>query len=310
MVADGKRTDLLGAGLLGLAAIQFGTVVVVGKVSTTIGLSTFWVLAVRFAIAALLLAIVLALLRQPLVAARGERIGLLLLGAIGYGVEATFFFLALDHGNASIVTLLFFTYPAIVSLAWMAMGRGSPGWLLGGALVAAISGAALVVASSGGLTIEPLGVVFALSAAVTFSGYLIGADHVLRRTGPLTSSMWVSGSAALGLAVWSLAGGDVTLLRGLDQWGPVAWIGVATAGAFVSLLAGLRILGPVRTAIIGATEPLAAAILAFVFLEERVTPLVAVGGALILAGAVAASLARRPETMPASRDVPFEPPAP
>jgi drug/metabolite transporter (DMT)-like permease len=293
------------------ASLAFGTVVVVGKVATDIGLSVYWVLAVRFAVATVLTAGILALLRQPLVPVPGERLGLLVLGAAGYAVEASFFFLALEHGNASTVTLLFFTYPAMVMLASMALGRGAPGPLLGGALVCAIAGAALVVASSGGIAVEPLGVVFSLSAGAVFSVYLLGVDRVLRRTNVLTASLWVSGSASLSLAAFSISTGRAEVPAGLDQWGPVAWMGVATSVAFVAKLAGLRILGPVRTAIIGSIEPVAGAALSFVFLDEPITALMAVGGLLILAGAVAAALARRPEPgkLPGA-EVAVEPPAP
>jgi drug/metabolite transporter (DMT)-like permease len=48
----------------------------------------------------------------------------------------------------------------------------------------------------------------------------------------------------------------------------------------------------VRTSIISATEPLSAALLGFLFLGESVSAGTALGGALILAGAVIASLAR------------------
>ncbi len=304
-----RRRDLLGAGLVGLASLQFGVVVVVGKVSTRIGLSVSWVLAVRFGIAALALVVSLAVLRQPLLPAPGERLGLVVLGVGGYAVEASFFFLALQHGNASTVTLLFFTYPAFVALASMAMGRGAPGWLLGGALICAVAGAGLVVASSGGLSIDGLGVVFSLSSALTFTGYLVGADHVLSRTNSLTASAWVAGSAALGLAAFSALTGRAEVPSGLDQWGPVTGLGLVTAGAFVCLLGGLRLLGPVRASIIASTEPLAGSALSFVFLHDPIRPLVVVGGTLILAGAVAAGLARRPVHAP-EVELPLEPPAP
>jgi drug/metabolite transporter (DMT)-like permease len=66
-----------------------------------------------------------------------------------------------------------------------------------------------------------------------------------------------------------------------------------TAGAFFCLFAGLRRLGPVRTSIVAATEPLAASALAVAFLHQRLTAGIVGGGVLILAGAVTASLARR-----------------
>ena len=70
-------------------------------------------------------------------------------------------------------------------------------------------------------------------------------------------------------------------------------MGFATAGAFVCLMEAIRRVGALRTAIISALEPLAASVLAWIILGERVSGGVAFGGALILSGAVTASLARR-----------------
>jgi drug/metabolite transporter (DMT)-like permease len=76
-----------------------------------------------------------------------------------------------------------------------------------------------------------------------------------------------------------------------DRWSLLV-MGVATSGAFVCLLGALQRIGAVRTAIVSATEPLAAAVLGFVFLGETVSFGTALGGALILAAAVIASVAR------------------
>jgi len=66
---------------------------------------------------------------------------------------------------------------------------------------------------------------------------------------------------------------------------------------------GLKRLGPVRTSIVAAAEPLATTVLAWAILHEAIHPAMAVGGVLILVGAVTATLAGRPETPP-------EPPTP
>jgi drug/metabolite transporter (DMT)-like permease len=289
-----QRSDLVGAGLMSVTSLLFGTVIVIQKVATEFDLSAWWILSIRFGIAAAVLAALLIVLGQPLMSARRERLPLVILGAGAYGVEASFFFLALNHGTASTTTLLFFTYPAMVAVGSMLLGRGAPGWLLGGALICAVAGAALVVSSSGGLAIDAWGVAFALAAAVVFSLYLLGADHLIRETNPLTAAMWVSGAAAGGLGVFSALVGDAVLPHGLEEWGPIAIMGVLTAVAFGCLLGGLRRLGPVRAAIIGSLEPAAGAALAVLFLDEQLHALTVIGGVMILAGTVAASLARRP----------------
>jgi drug/metabolite transporter (DMT)-like permease len=286
----------LGGAFIGLASLQFGSVVVLGKIVTDHGLPVPSFLALRFLIAAALLSVALSVVRQPLLAAPGERIPLALLGVAGYAVEAGLFFAAVRHGSAAAVTLLFFTYPVWVALVAFATGKGLPGWLLGGALLAAVGGAALVVLSSGGLDITTAGILFAFGSAFSFALYLTIVDVVLKRTNALTGSMWVSAAAGSALAVFAPLSGSAGLPQGAAQWASVIGTAAFTAGAFVCLFAGLRRLGPVRTSIVAATEPLAATTLAVIFLHEQLRAGTVGGGMLILAGAVAASLARRQPT--------------
>jgi drug/metabolite transporter (DMT)-like permease len=291
--AGRRSNDLLGGTLIVLTSLQFGAVVVLGKVATRRGLGETSLLAFRFAIAALLMAGALFAVRQPLRAAKGEGWRLFGLGVAGYAVEAELFFAALPHGTVPAVTLLFFTYPVFVALLALATGKGLPGWLLGGALASAMAGAAVVVLAGGRAAIDSTGVGFALGSALTFSLYLVGAGAVLKRTNSLTGSMWVSAAAGIALGVFAEATGKAQLPRGWHQWGPVIGMAAFTAGAFVCLFAGLRRLGAVRTSIVAATEPLAAAALAVIFLSERLDAGTVLGGLLILAGAIAASIARR-----------------
>ena len=297
--------DRLGALLILLTSLQFGAVVVLGKVMSDSGLPVPSLLTFRFTIAAGLIAILLAFLRLPLTAAPGEGVRLALLGMAGYALEAGLFFAALDHGSAPAVTLLFFTYPVLVSLWALIAGKGLPGWLLGGALACAVAGAALVVLAGGGVEIDRAGVLFSLGSATAFSLYLVGADAVLQRTNSLSGAMWVSAAAAVALGLFSLVSGTAELPEGWEEWGPVLAMAAFTAGAFVCLFAGLRRLGAVRTSILATTEPLAASALAALFLNEAIRAGTVGGGALILAAAVAAALARR-ERAP----IAAEPPVP
>jgi drug/metabolite transporter (DMT)-like permease len=284
--------DLVGGLFIAVAAILFGGVVILGK--TLPGdLPVASMLAVRFGVAAVTLGLVHGTLRRSVRPAGGEAWRLMLLGAAGYAVESALFFLALGRGTASAVTLLFFTYPVMVALLSVVFGMGLPGWLVGGSLVAAVAGAALVISAGGGIDIAAAGIGFALASAFTFSFYLLGADLLVTRTSPLTSAMWVSGAASLGLAVYSVSGGADRFPEGADEWLRVGAMGILTAAAFTLLFLGLRRVGAVRTAIIAALEPVATSLMAVTLLEEPFRAGVALGGLLILAGAVTASVARR-----------------
>src|SRR5206468_6938280 len=129
-------------------------------------------------------------------------------------------------------------------------GKGLPGWLLGGALVSVVVGAAIVAVAGGGVDVDTVGAILALGSALTISFYLVGAEAVLKRTNSLTGAMWISASAAIGLAAYALVTGQGSWPRGWHQWGPVLGMAVFTAGAFVCLFAGLRRLGAVRTSVL------------------------------------------------------------
>jgi drug/metabolite transporter (DMT)-like permease len=298
-----RTAEAVGGGLVVLASIQFGIVVVLGKLAQRSGIAVFSMLAVRFGIAALAIAILLLALRQTLMAVTGERWWLVALGVLGYSIESALFFFALRHGEAAAVTLLFFTYPVFVALASIALGRGAPGARIWIALICAVAGSALVIAFSGRLAISPIGVVFAVGSALSFTAYLLVLDHVVHRTDPLVASMWIAGWAAVALLVYALATGGSWSTSGAKTWLQMAGMGLCTAGAFVCLFVGLRRLGPVRTSIIAAAEPLATTVLAWAILGEQIHPAMAVGGVLILAGAITATLAGQPVTPP-------EPPVP
>jgi len=286
------RHEAVGGVIVAASAILFGVVVVFAKVALEHGMTVFSALATRYATSAAILAMVLVALRHPLLPARGERLWLLVLGAFGYAVESSFFFAALQHGTAAAVTLLFYVYPVIILLTSIAMGKGKPSWLLVASLAFAVCGAATVIIGSGGIDIQPLGILFAFGSSCTFSAYLIGAEFALHRTSPLTSAMWVCVWAAVGCGVFATVSGGVHLPSTPTQTWAVLGMGAGSAAAFVCMLSGLRRVGAVRASIVSSMEPLAAAILAFALLSETVSTATFIGGVMILAGAIGASIAR------------------
>ncbi len=285
--------ELLGGSFVALAALQFGAVVILGKLVAERALPVPAMLAVRFGLAGAVLAGALAISRMPLGAARGEGLRLVLLGGVGYAAESALFFFALRYGTAAAITLLFFTYPVWVAILSAVMGMGVPGRLVIVALGMTVAGAALVVATAGGLDITTAGVVLALASSVTFSLYLVGAERSVKETSSPAAAMWVSLSAAAGLALFAAVTGQARPPAGSAEWILVGGMGAFTAGAFFCLFAGLRRIGAVRTSIVASLEPVATALLALIFLGEALGAGVVGGGLLILAGAITASVARR-----------------
>ena len=288
------RHDLFGGLSAAASAILFGAIIIWGRYVLERGIPVETMLSIRFAIGALVLTTAILIMRRPVLAEPGERLRLVLLALFGYAIEASIYFTATQHGTVATVTLLFFTYPVFVTMWAWAFGGRLPARLTIIALMCAVGGAAVVVGTGTGLEIDGVGVLLALATAVTYSAYLTGADLLIKRTNALTSAMWVSAGASIGLFVFANAVGHWQVPSGAAEWGPLVGMGLASGAAFFFLMEALNRIGAVRTAIVSAMEPLAAAVLGFMFLDESVTLGVAAGGLLILAGSVLASLARTP----------------
>ena len=262
-------------------------------------------LGTRFAVAALGALTVLALRRAPLVPARGERAAVFLLGAIGYTAESTLFFMGLERGTAAAVALLFYVYPAIVTVIEIVAG-----WMpMSGRTVAAVglslTGTALVVGYGSHVAISAVGVACALGAAATFAAYALVSTRVVRVTDPLTTAAWVAGGAALSLLGRGLVTGELHSPAGHVP--ALLAYGLETAVAFALMFVALARLGASRTAVVMTLEAFFAVVLGAALLGERLAVGQVVGGAAILAATAVIALARaelgergdaRPEAVP------------
>jgi drug/metabolite transporter (DMT)-like permease len=108
-----RTVESTGTLLAAVGAFAYGVTVVIGRQMAERGVPSATALGVRFATAAVLLALLLKLRRVGVVPGRAELVRLVLLGAIGYTTESTFFYLSLQHGTAAACALLFYAYPSV-----------------------------------------------------------------------------------------------------------------------------------------------------------------------------------------------------
>src|SRR5215218_6392509 len=165
----------------------FGAMAVFGKLAYGDGATVGTLLAVRFTLAAALFwALVLASGAAGDVRALGRRDAgaSLALGACGYAAQAGCYFAALERIDASLLSLLLYTFPAMVAVAAFALGRDRLGGRRVAALALASGGLALVVAGAGAGALEPLGAALGLAAAVVYSLYILVSDGMVARVPP------------------------------------------------------------------------------------------------------------------------------
>jgi drug/metabolite transporter (DMT)-like permease len=280
------------------SATAFGAMAVLGKLAYDAGATVGTLLAVRFLLAAALFwALVLGSEAAHELRALGGRdvaVGLAL-GACGYAIQAGCYFTALERIDASLLSLLLYTFPAMVAVAAVALGRERMDARRVAALVLASGGLALVVAGAGTGALDPLGAALGLGAAVVYSTYILISEGVVGRMTPRLLSALVCTGAAASLTVGSallgqLRPGELTAAG----WGWLACLALVSTVAAVSLFfAGLERVGPTTASILSTAEPVVTVLLAFLVFGELLGPLQLLGGALVL-GAVLVLASYRP----------------
>ena len=283
------------------SAAAFGGMGVFGKLAYDEGATVGTLLATRFVLAAALFWLVLAWSGRAgsLRSLTARDAGLALaLGAIGYGAQAGGYFAALERLDASLLSLLVYTFPVMVTVTAIALGREPASRRTAGALVLASAGLVLVLVGAAAGALDALGTALGLGAAVVYSAYILISQGVAERMGPLALGTLVCTGAAATLTLTGLAGGD------LDPGGVSAtgflWLAglalVSTVGAIALFFAGLRRVGPAAASILSTLEPVVTVALAFAIFGESLGPAQLAGGALVLL-AVLAVRAPAPRTM-------------
>lgn len=271
------------------SAAAFGAMAVFGKLAYDAGATVGTLLAVRFALAAALLWALLGARGAVLALPRRDVVAGLALGAGGYALQAGCYFAALERIDAGLLSLLLYTFPALVAVAAIVLGRERADRRRLGALALALGGLALVVAGAGAGALEPLGTALGLTAAVLYATYILVSEGLAARVPPLVLAALVCTGAAASLTIGSAALG--TLRPGAltaAGWGWIACLAaVSTVGAIGLFFAGLRRAGPTAASILSTVEPLTTVVLALLVFGETLGALQWVGGALVLAAVVA-----------------------
>ena len=274
-----------GLALCVASAVGFGLMAIFAKEAYGSGVDVVTLLTLRFALAAGAFWAIVALRPRGNRPPRVMALGGLALGA-GYAAQAGGYFGALTRIDASLTSLLTYTYPAIVFAAAVALRRERADRRRVAALALATGGAALVLAGGGAGALDPLGVALALGAAIAYATYILVADRVVGRIDAFLLSALVTTGAAVTLAVVGLASGSLRLTFEPAGYGWIAALGlVSTVVAVSAFLIGLGEVGPATASIVSTVEPLVTVGLAMVVFGERLGGVQLAGGALVL-GAV------------------------
>lgn len=291
-----RARELAGLGFAALAALAFGTLAILAKFAFARGAATVPLLAGRFALAAVLLWAYDAVTHKGGRPPRSRLLGLLALGAFGYGLEASLFFLALEHAPAGTVALIFYSFPLWTTLLSILVGLETFRARLLVALALGTGGVSMIFSISAGSITGPL---FALSAAVAVAIYFTLAQIVARGVPPATSALGTAAGAAVSLTVVAVVTGQGLPLAAVPH---AAGLGLASALAFTAMFAAIDRIGSARASIAAMLEPVTTVALAAVFLDEAITARIAVGAVLVVSALPVLAASGRKQPSPPAAD--------
>jgi drug/metabolite transporter (DMT)-like permease len=269
---------LAGILFIAISAASFGTLAIFGRYAYADGMDTFTLLFLRFSIAAMVMAFLLAARRESLPRGR-VLLQLIGMGALGYAGQSFSYLTAIQYASAGLVALLLYLYPMFVLVLSAFIFHEKVTWVKTIALIVALIGTALTVDPAGG---EVTGILLAIAAALIYSVYIIVGTGVMKQVSAAGSSLVIFASAGVVYGIFTAIRGAHFPSTGSGWLAIVGIVLIATVIPVVMFLTGLERIGPTNAAMLSTLEPVVTIFLAAWLFRERLTSLTLLGGVLIL----------------------------
>ncbi|MFO1465564.1 MAG: DMT family transporter [Steroidobacteraceae bacterium] len=219
-------------------------------------------------------------------------------GTVCYGFGAILDFYALSMLDASVERVVLFSYPSMIVLAGVLLGRGLPSGRVLLAIVLTWTGIFFTVGGFDPSLLQrnATGAGYVLICAATYAAYFLLSERYVRRIGSQQFALYaMTAAGAVILLLFTLRGGWAGLHVDIHAALPLAGL-VLLATALPLFLAseGVRRIGAQRSALVATIGPVATMVLAALLLGERLHALQLAGSALIIIGILVLEL-RRPE---------------
>ncbi|MBJ7287334.1 EamA family transporter [Williamsia sp.] len=284
-----------------VSATAFGLSGPLAKSLIDAGWSSTAASALRLGLGAALLVVPVLIVRPRRLLAIGRApIRVLAYGVLAVAVVQLSFFNAVRYLDVPIALLIEYSAPVMVIGFEWAVRRRRPGRVtLAGAAVA-VAGLLVVIGGGAGVSIDPIGVAWALTAAVGLAAYFLlaeesadaatGVDPIALTCGGLVvGAVLVGAAGAVGWFPMHASTAEVTLAGHHTPWwvAALAVAGVATTLAYVTGITAVRMLGPTPASFVALLEVVASAVASAILLGQVMGPLQVLGALVLLVGIVA-----------------------
>jgi drug/metabolite transporter (DMT)-like permease len=277
---------LTGQGLLLLvvAATAFSTLAVFMKIAFAAGANLTTLLAFRFLFSALFCFAALLATGKSLALPAALYRRVFFLGGVVHVAVSFFYAVAVQRLPASLTGLIFYLYPAIVTLLAALSGREALNRFKLAALAICFAGLLQVLGVSFGAA-SASGLLFGIAAAFMQACHVLLSDRIIAELSPLLTVGWAALATSAAFFGYGLL--TDTLLWQLPS---AAWWAILGTGFFANFIGivcfftGMKLVGPSDASIVMNLEPVLTVILSVLLLAETFSWGQALGGGAILFG--------------------------
>jgi drug/metabolite transporter (DMT)-like permease len=247
------------------------------------GMNTDSVLFYRYALAIVMLGVMMRVQGQSFRLQRSEVLPLAVMGLL-FGFSSLSLFLSYRYMDAGVASTLLFVYPVLVAVIMAAVFKERVSRTTVGSILLASVGILLLCRSEDGSMLSPLGIACVALSSLSYAIYIVGVNRSVLSRLPITKLTFYA--LIFGLLIY------VVRLRGcLDLQAipaPHLWVNAVSLAAFptvISLTAmskAIHYIGSTPTAILGALEPVTALFFGVTVFGEPLTARIILGVLLVI----------------------------
>ncbi len=248
------------------------------------GVNTATVLAHRFGLAVILLAVIMVIKHIDFRVTRREFKVLFSLGIL-FAASSITYYQSFHFMDAGIASTILFVYPVMVAVIMATFFKEKVTTMTVVAIVMSLVGIGLLYKGGAGGSLSVIGIVLCILSSLAYAIYII----VLNQSNIKMSSFKVTFYAMLvceiTLILYSFTSPELYLhaLPSTRAWSFAVWLSIVpTILSLVFMTVAVQHVGATPTAILGALEPMTAVAIGVLVFDEALTPRLMVGILFIL----------------------------
>jgi drug/metabolite transporter (DMT)-like permease len=251
------------------------------------GINANSVLFYRFALAVVMLGMLMAARRKSLKVSRRELSLLCALGVVFSTSSITLYF-SFCFMDAGIASTLLFVYPVMVAVIMALLFKERLPAVSVFAIMLALSGIAMLYHGDGGATLSTRGVMLVMFSSLSYAVYIVVVNKSPLRMSSMKLTFYVLFFGMLTVLTHSfITGLHIQMLTTPRMWSCAFMLALLpTVFSLVLMTISVHETGSTPTAVMGALEPLTAVVIGVAVFGEQLTPRLAAGIVLILTAVI------------------------